>query len=116
MTVKEQINVELEKLNYLGLEKALEQVRLITLIPAMQRSKPIQKQPQFPERPPFMDGKMLRSLRKEKKLTQAELANLTGVSVMTIRRYESMDRIPRIDIVIKLMDVLKADSDNNRGC
>ena len=38
----------------------------------------------------------LRELRKSNRLSQSVLAELTGVSFMTIRRWESGEVIPRI--------------------
>ena len=40
-------------------------------------------------------------------LTQAELAELTNISLMSIRRYESGSRTPTIDVLRKISEVLK---------
>ena len=41
-------------------------------------------------------GALLRQARKNKKLTQKELAKISGLSLMSIRRYESDTTIPSI--------------------
>ena len=48
----------------------------------------------------------LKKARKEKHLTQAELAYQSGLSVMSIRRYESNERQPGLEEMIKLGKVL----------
>lgn len=48
----------------------------------------------------------LRFFRKEKKMTQAELAEKAGISVNSIRRYESGDRFPTVETFLKIMDAL----------
>ena len=54
-------------------------------------------------------GTRMREARKEKKMTQETLAEETGLSVMTIRRYESGERMPTVDIVMRIADALGAD-------
>ena len=51
-------------------------------------------------------SQMLVSLRKRENLTQSKLAELTRVSFMTIRRWESGEVIPRIDEVKRLAEIL----------
>lgn len=51
-------------------------------------------------------GKIVRRERKKQGLTQAELAEKAGVSTMTIRRYESGDREPRLEEAIKIAGTL----------
>ena len=51
-------------------------------------------------------GDRIRELRKQSKMTQAELAEKVGVSLMTIRRYESGERVPSIALVEDLARVL----------
>ena len=51
-------------------------------------------------------GNKIKDERKKAKLTQAELANKAGISTMSIRRYESGDRSPSYDTLVKLSDVL----------
>ncbi len=47
-------------------------------------------------------GDLIKDKRASLKLTREALAEKSGVSVMTIRRYESSEREPRLDIVEKL--------------
>lgn len=49
----------------------------------------------------------LRRIRKSLDMTQTELADAVGVSMLTIQRYESGDRHPRPNIVKAIADVLK---------
>jgi len=60
-------------------------------------------------------GMFLKQKRKEKKLTQAELAQMSGVSVMSIRRYESNERSPKTDELAKLGNVLGFDVTFHNG-
>ena len=53
----------------------------------------------------------LRSLRKQKKLTQKQLAALIGVKNSIISFYEVGDRIPSPEIIIKLATTLGVTSD-----
>ena len=58
----------------------------------------------MPEQNSF--GKRLRTLRKSKGLTQQKLADLVCVSFMTVRRWESGERMPRIDEIKQICEVL----------
>lgn len=49
----------------------------------------------------------LKAARKEKKLTQAELAEKVGISHMSVKRYESGDTLPDMDKLEALCFVLK---------
>ena len=51
-------------------------------------------------------SQMLVSLRKREGFSQSKLAELIGVSFMTIRRWESGEVIPRIDEVKRLAEIL----------
>ena len=51
-------------------------------------------------------GSFMKKSRKKKHLTQAELAEQSGLSVMSIRRYESNERQPGLEEMIKLGKVL----------
>lgn len=51
-------------------------------------------------------GKLMLIERKKQGMTQAELAEKAGVSTMTIRRYESGDRKPRLEEALKISDAL----------
>ena len=56
-------------------------------------------------------GRKLRALRKQKNLTQKQLAALIGVKNSIISFYEVGDRIPSPEIIIKLAAVLNVTSD-----
>lgn len=57
----------------------------------------------FPER--------LSSLRKEKNLTQKELAELASVHVSQVRRYESGSSQPTLDVIRKIAIALHVSAD-----
>lgn len=52
-------------------------------------------------------GDFIRNSRKWRGLTQQELADATGLSVMSIRRYESGERKPTMEIVETIMSALR---------
>lgn len=56
-------------------------------------------------------GSRLRELRKQKKLTQKQLASLIGVKNSIISFYEVGDRIPSPEIIIKLSSALCVSAD-----
>ena len=56
-------------------------------------------------------GEALRKARKEAGLSQIELAKASGLSHMSIRRYETDDRFPELDSFLALSEALPADSD-----
>ena len=47
-------------------------------------------------------GIFLQQLRKEKGLTQEQLAEMTGVARRTVSRWETGNNLPDLDILIKL--------------
>lgn len=49
----------------------------------------------------------LRKLRKSKKITQKELAEMTGLPLISIRRYESGEKDLRVDDGYKIADALE---------
>jgi Predicted transcriptional regulators len=53
----------------------------------------------------------LKQARKLKKITQSDLATLTGVSRQTISNYEAGLREPSVDILSKLIDILNVSFD-----
>ena len=63
------------------------------------------------ERGMFMTfGEKVRSLRKEKKMSQQELASMVGVSYRTIRSWELEGRFPKQNVLYqKLADALQCD-------
>ena len=56
-------------------------------------------------------GDRLRKLRKERKLTQKELAGLIGVKNSVISFYEVGDRTPSLEVLIKLSKALHISTD-----
>ena len=54
-------------------------------------------------------GKLLQDLRKEKGLTQEQLAEQTGVSRRTVSRWETGSNMPDLDILIELSDFYEVD-------
>ena len=56
-------------------------------------------------------GDRLRKLRKERKLTQKELASLIGVKNSVISFYEVEDRTPSLEVLIKLSKALHISTD-----
>lgn len=57
-------------------------------------------------------GYKLKELRKNKKLTQKQLAELVGLSEMSIRRYENDVNEPTIEILSKIAYALETQLDN----
>lgn len=49
----------------------------------------------------------IKELRKKAGLTQTELAEKTGVSLMSIRRYETGERIANFELLMKICKALK---------
>lgn len=56
-------------------------------------------------------GDRLRRLRKERKLTQKELAGRIGVKNSVIRFYEVGDRTPSLEVLVKLSKALHVSTD-----
>jgi transcriptional regulator with XRE-family HTH domain len=48
------------------------------------------------------EGEKIQKLRKEKGLTQAELAKKSGLSEISIRKYENNDRKPKLETIRKI--------------
>lgn len=58
---------------------------------------------------PVKFGSFLRSLRKEKGLTQAQLAEKFGVTNRSVSRWETGTNLPDLDIIISLSDFYEVD-------
>lgn len=58
-----------------------------------------------------MIGKRVKELRIKRKLSQQELGDLIGVTKVSICGYESGSRIPNLDKLIRLADVLETSTD-----
>ena len=54
-------------------------------------------------------GKFLQTLRKEKGMTQEQLAEQVGVSRRTVSRWETGSNVPDLDILIELSDYYSVD-------
>lgn len=54
-------------------------------------------------------GKFLQELRKEKELTQEQLAEQLGVARRTVSRWETGSNMPDLDILIELSDLYAVD-------
>lgn len=61
----------------------------------------------------------LKLLRKEKGLTQAQLANILNLDIKTYREYEKGKQLPKSDILINMSDYFKVSTDyilNRSNC
>ena len=56
-------------------------------------------------------GRNIKTVRKSRGFTQEKLSNKLGVSIMTIRRWESGSRIPKFNTVEKIADALGITTD-----
>lgn len=56
-------------------------------------------------------GKIISDLRKEKSMSQTELANKTGVSQVMVGKYEKGDASPSIEVAKKIADTLEVSLD-----
>ena len=54
-------------------------------------------------------GRFLQDLRKERKLTQEQLAERMGVARRTVSRWETGSNMPDMDILIELSDLYEVD-------
>ena len=53
----------------------------------------------------------LKPIREQRKISQQELADISGISVRMIRYYESLDAIPSIINAYKLSQILNVSID-----
>ena len=60
-------------------------------------------------------GKFLKELRKEKGLTQEQLAEKLNVSNRSISRYETGNNMPDISLLIEIADIFEVSLDNLLG-
>ena len=54
-------------------------------------------------------GRFLQELRKEKRLTQEQLAEQMGVARRTVSRWETGSNIPDLDVLLELSDLYEVD-------
>lgn len=52
-------------------------------------------------------GGKIKEFRKKEKLTQEQLAKKLGISKMSMRRYENGERMPSVDVLIRLANIFK---------
>lgn len=57
----------------------------------------------------------IRMLMEDKKFTQKELANLSGITEASMSKYLSGERTPRIDVVVNIANALGATVDELIG-
>ena len=57
-------------------------------------------------------GVFIKELRKEKALTQEQLAEIFGFSRRTVLRWETGSNLPDLDILIEMADYFKVDLRN----
>ena len=60
-------------------------------------------------------GERLKNMRMDRKLTQAELADAVGVSVVTVRYWESNTKKPAMDALVSVSKVLRVSTDTLLG-
>ena len=60
-------------------------------------------------------GTIVADLRKEKKISQTDLANRLGIHKNVLGRYERKEVLPSIDIVRKIGDILEVSLDYLTG-
>lgn len=56
-------------------------------------------------------GEKIKKLRKEKKLTQKQLADLAGVAISVISAYESGNRYPSYEVLINFSHIFHVSID-----
>jgi transcriptional regulator with XRE-family HTH domain len=52
-------------------------------------------------------GQRIQDLRKDYKITQVKFAEKIGISVRTLHRWETGDRLPTIDILKNIFDIFE---------
>lgn len=56
-------------------------------------------------------GEKIKELRQENNLTQKKLAEMAGISEISVRKYESGDRLPKYDVVEKFSTIFNVQTD-----
>lgn len=57
----------------------------------------------------------LRTVRENRGKTQVEVAKAAGITLMSYYRYESGERLPRVDVAIKIAETLNSTVDELFG-
>jgi transcriptional regulator with XRE-family HTH domain len=52
---------------------------------------------------------LMKQIRKDKGLTQQDLADRSGLTISAISRYESGSRVPQYDSLVKIIKALEAE-------
>lgn len=60
-------------------------------------------------------GERIKAARKSKKITQAELAKVSGLGLSSIQRYESGERSPTLGAIKRISDALDVSFENLVG-
>ena len=58
-----------------------------------------------------MFNKRLREMRKKKKFTQQNMADLLQISLNSYQKYEQAERCPSFDTLVKIADILDVSLD-----
>lgn len=58
-----------------------------------------------------MFNSRLNQIRKEKGITAQQMADILCINIRSYRAYESADRSPNIDILVKIADALDVSTD-----
>lgn len=58
-----------------------------------------------------MFNKKLNEIRKSKGITAQQMADLLCINIRSYRAYESADRSPNIEILVKIADILDVSTD-----
>ena len=58
-----------------------------------------------------MFNKRLREIRKQKKLTQQNMADMLGISLNAYQKYEQAERSPSLDCLVKIADIFNVSTD-----
>lgn len=57
-------------------------------------------------------GEKIRQLRESAHLSQTDLANMLGVSLRTVQRYEKCERIPSADVLVHIGTIFNETSES----
>lgn len=58
-----------------------------------------------------MFSKRLNKTRKSKGFTAQQMANLLHINIRSYRAYESADRSPSLEVLVKIADILEVSTD-----
>lgn len=75
------------------------------------RSNPFSRDPRLHSLAMAVFGEILKRLRQEKSLSQQELANLIGVHVRQVSKYEMGTSMPTLDRIRRMAETLEVSAD-----